>query len=74
MGGTSCNNGDVPVHFYQLPNPDHSVVTQNLYRMSGGPTNNDRMEQIGQGWNKHTFGASQENACGLGCDPFPDDS
>jgi len=74
MGGTSCNNGDVPVHFYLLPNPDHSVVTQNLYRMSGGPNNNDRMEQIGQGWNKHTFGASQENSCQLGCDPFPDDS
>ncbi len=72
MGGTSCNNGDVPVHFYQIPNPDHSVVTQNLYRMSGGPTNNDRMEQIGQGWNKHTFGASQENSCALGCDAFPD--
>jgi len=72
MGGTSCNNGDVPAHFYQLPDPDHSVVTQNLYRMSGGPTNNDRMEQIGQGWNKHTFGAAQENACGLGCDEFPD--
>ena len=74
MGGTSCNNGDVPVHFYQLPDPDHSTVSQNLYRMSGGPNNNDRMEQIGQGWNKHTFGASQENACALGCDPFGDDS
>ena len=74
MGGTSCNNGDVPVHFYQLPNPDHSVVTQNLYRMSGGASNNDRMEQIGQAWVKHTFGASQENACGFGCTPFGDDS
>jgi hypothetical protein len=74
MGGTSCNNGDVPVHFYQLPNPDHSVVTQNLYRLSGGAGNNDRMEQIGQAWVKHTFGASQENACGFGCTPFGDDS
>jgi len=74
MGGTSCNNGDVPVHFYQLPNPDHSVVTQNLYRLSGGTSNDDRMEQIGQAWVKHTFGASQENACAFGCTPFGDDS
>jgi hypothetical protein len=74
MGGTSCNNGNVPVHFYQLPNPDHSVVTQNLYRLSGGANNNDRMEQIGQAWVKHTFGASQENACGFGCSPFGDDT
>jgi hypothetical protein len=74
MGGTSCNNGSVPVHFYQLPDPDHSVVTQNLYRMSGGTSNNDRMEQIGQAWVKHTFGASQENACGFGCTEFGDDT
>jgi len=71
MGGTSCNNGDVPVHFYRLPDPDHSVVSQNLYRMSGGASNNDRFEQIGQAWVKHTFGASQENSCSLGCTAFP---
>ena len=74
MGTTSCNNGDVPVHFYQLPNPDHSVVSQNLYRMSGGASNNDRFEQIGQAWVKHTFGASQDDACSFGCTPFPDDT
>jgi hypothetical protein len=73
-GATSCNNGDVPVHFYRLPDPDHSVVSQNLYRMSGGSSNNDRFEQLGQSWSKHTFGASQENACSFGCTPFPDQS
>ena len=41
IGATSCNNGDQPMHFYQLPDPDHSVVSQNFYRMSGGPNNND---------------------------------
>src|SRR3954468_3343357 len=56
MGTTSCNHGDQDFNFLQLPNGDHSVVTQNLYRMSGGPTNNDRFEQIGQSWAKHTFG------------------
>jgi hypothetical protein len=74
VGTTSCNNGSVPVHFYELPNPDHSVFIQNLYRMSGGTSNNDRFEQIGQAWTKHTFGASQENACAFGCTPFEDDT
>jgi len=73
-GATSCNNGDQPVHFYRLPDPDHSVVSQNFYRMSGGPTNTDRFEQLGQSWSKHTFGADQENACSFGCTPFPDQS
>lgn len=72
IGTTSCNNGDQPVHFYELPNTDHSVVTQNLYRMSGGTTNDDRFEQIGGAWVKHTFGASQDDECSFGCDPFPD--
>ncbi|HWM26693.1 MAG TPA: hypothetical protein VNP98_17890 [Chthoniobacterales bacterium] len=70
-GATSCNNGSVPYHFYLLPNPDHSVVSQNFYRMSGGASNNERFEQLGYAWNKHTFGAAQENACGFGCTPFP---
>ena len=74
-GATSCNNGDQPVHFYSLPSSgDHSVVSQNLYRMSGGTSNNDRFEQLGQSWSKHTFGADQENACSFGCTPFPDQS
>ncbi len=71
MGTTSCNNGNVDYNFFQLPNPDHSVVAQNLYRMSGGATNDQRFEQIGQSWVKHTFGANQDNACSLGCTPYP---
>jgi hypothetical protein len=71
---TSCNNGDQPVHFFAIPNTDHSVVTQNLYRMSGGPDNNDRFEQIGQAWVKHTFGADQDDDCSFGCIPWPDDT
>ena len=72
IGTTSCNNGDQPVHFFQLPNTDHSVVSQNLYRMSGGASNDDRFEQIGQAWVKHTFGANQDDACSFGCTPAPD--
>ena len=65
---TSCNNGDYPVNFYALPNTDHPFFPQNLYRMSGGADNLQRFEQIGQSWIKHTFGASEDDLCDLGCD------
>ena len=64
---TSCNNGDQPVNFFALPNTDHPFFPQNLYRMSGGVDNLERFEQIGQAWIKHTFGADELDACGLGC-------
>ena len=64
---TSCNNGDQPVNFHALPETDHPVVPQNLYRMSGGADNIERIEQIGQSWIKHTFGASEFDECNLGC-------
>lgn len=64
---TSCNAGVVDLDWFALPNNDHPVIPQNLYRMSGGPSNNDRMEQIGQGWMKHAFTALRENICGFGC-------
>ena len=66
---TSCNMGNQEVHFFQLPNTDHPVVSQNLYRMSGGANNDDRFEQIGQSWVKHTFGANQDDDCAFGCTP-----
>jgi hypothetical protein len=64
---TSCNNGNVELNWLQLPNTDHPVIPQNLYRMSGGTTNDARFEQIGQSWLKHAFTALQQNACGFGC-------
>jgi hypothetical protein len=64
---TSCNNGDQPVDWFQLPQTDHPVVPQNLYRMSGGADNTERFEQIGQSWLKHTFFALEDDACSLGC-------
>jgi hypothetical protein len=64
---TSCNNGDQPVDWFALPNTDHPVVPQNFYRMSGGPDNTERFEQIGQSWLKHTFFALEDDACGFGC-------
>ena len=67
VGTTSCNNGDQPFHWFALPQTDHPVIPQNLYRMSGGANNNERFEQIGQSWLKHAFTALEGNACGFGC-------
>ncbi len=60
---TSCNNGDQPVDWLQLPNTDHPVIPQNFYRMSGGANNNDRFEQIGHSWMKHAFFALEDRDC-----------
>jgi hypothetical protein len=64
VGTDSCNNGDQPIDWFALPQIDHPVVPQNLYRMSGGANNNERFEQIGQSWMKHTFEALEESVCG----------
>src|SRR6266576_187562 len=63
IGTTSCNNGDQALDWFALPNTDHPVIPQNFYRMSGGVSNNDRFEQIGQSWLKHVFAASSGNTC-----------
>ena len=64
IGTDSCNIGDQPVDWFALPQTDHPVVPQNLYRMSGGLNNNERFEQIGQSWMKHTFLALEQSVCG----------
>ena len=67
IGTDSCNNGDEPVDWFALPDTNHPVVPQNLYRMSGGGDNTEHFEQIGQSWMKHTFEALEETVCGT-CD------
>ena len=67
IGTDSCNNGDQPIDWFALPNTDHPLVPQNLYRMSGGEDNQQRFEQIGQSWMKHTFEALEDTVCGT-CD------
>ena len=64
VGTDSCNNGDQPIDWFSLPQTDHPVVPQNLYRMSGGTDNTERFEQIGQSWVKHTFLALEDCVCG----------
>ena len=53
--------------WFALPNNDHPVIPQNLYRMSGGASNNERFEQVGQSSVKHAFTALKQNVCGFGC-------
>ena len=64
---TSCNAGTVDLDWFALPDTDHPVIPQNLYRMSGGVNNDERFEQIGQSWLKHAFTALTQDACGFGC-------
>lgn len=67
----SCNYGNVPLNWFALPDNDHPVIPQNLYRMSGGASNDQRFEQIGQSNVKHGFTALQQNLCNLGCVAHP---
>jgi hypothetical protein len=67
VGTDSCNFGTENLHWFQNPENDHPVIPQNLYRMSGGATNDERFEQIGQSSVKHAFTALTNNICGLGC-------
>jgi hypothetical protein len=70
VGTVSCNNGDQPIDWHQLPETNHPVIPQNLYRMSGGADNTERFEQIGQSWLKHAFFALEETICGT-CNQNP---
>jgi hypothetical protein len=67
VGTDSCNAGDQPLDWFSLPDNDHPIIPQNLYRMSGGANNNERFEQVGQSSVKHAFLALENNVCNLGC-------
>ena len=67
VGTDSCNFGTIDLDWFQNPVNDHPVIPQNLYRMSGGATNDERFEQIGQSSLKHAFTALTNNICSLGC-------
>lgn len=67
LGTDSCNAGAENLNWFALPNNDHPVIPQNLYRMSGGATNDERFEHIGQSNVKHAFTALTQNLCGFGC-------
>jgi hypothetical protein len=63
----SCNHGQVDLDWFKLPDNDHPVIPQNLYRMSGGTDNTERFEEIGQSSVKHAFFANSQDFCAFGC-------
>jgi len=67
IGTDSCNAGVEDLHWFALPQNDHPVIPQNLYRMSGGASNDRTFEQVGQSNMKHAFTALTGNTCGFGC-------
>jgi hypothetical protein len=67
VGTDSCNFGTIDLNWFANPANDHPVIPQNLYRMSGGATNDERFEQVGQSSVKHAFTALTQNLCALGC-------
>lgn len=67
LGTDACNKGTQNAAWIALPSNNHPFIPQNLYRMSGGATNNERFEQLGQSWGKHAFAAASSNTCGFGC-------
>jgi hypothetical protein len=63
ISSTSCNEGEVPAEWVDTsPNARNPVIAQNLYRL-----NNDRFEQIGMAWCKHSFCAVSEPTCTSNC-------
>src|SRR5690349_18561950 len=63
----SCNHGQVDLDWFKLPDNDHPVIPQNLYRMSGGTDNTERFEQLRQPSVKHAFFANSQDFCGFVC-------
>jgi len=61
-----CNAGTADLDWLVSPSPLHPFMNFNLYRLKG-----PRLQQIGQSWTKHGQGAAQNNACGFGCNPYP---
>jgi hypothetical protein len=67
LGTDACNKGIENAAWIALPSNNHPFIPQNLYRMSGGADNTERLEQIGQSWGKHAFAAASSNTCNFGC-------
>lgn len=59
---TSWNVGNEDAIWYELPDPRHPFIVQNVYRLKS-----DRFEHIGQGWVKHGFFALDSEQCGTDC-------
>lgn len=61
-----CNAGDAPLDWLTGVGERHPFMNWNMYRYRNG-----RLVQLGQSWTKHGLGASQDNFCNFGCQPYP---
>lgn len=68
IGDEICNASDQPVSWFALPNVDHPMVGQQLYRLTTAD-GSERFEQLGYSWMKHHGSALQRNGCLFGCVP-----
>lgn len=62
IGTVSCNIGNVPLQWQELPSHQHPVIRSSMYRLKNG-----RFEQIGMSWVKHGFFATNDPICGAIC-------
>ncbi len=58
LGTEACNRGSCWIDWF-ADTPAHPVIAQNMFRLKDG-----RLEQIGQSWVKHGFGALDGDWCG----------
>lgn len=63
LGATSCNVGTQVLQWFALPNTNHPVIAQDLYRVMNG-----RLEHVGMSWLKHGFATLNGTLCGS-CQP-----
>lgn len=61
-----CNSGETPLDWYGPPTAIAPIFVFNVYRLM-----NDRLEQIGASWAKHSQATSQEDWCNFGCAALP---
>jgi hypothetical protein len=60
LGTEACNLGSCWLNWWE-DTPAHPVISQNMFRIKDG-----RIEQIGQSWVKHGFGALDGDGCAIG--------
>lgn len=62
IGTQSCNLGDDPLLWQELPSKNHPVIRGSMFRLK-----DHKFEQIGISWVKHGFFATNDADCGHIC-------
>lgn len=62
IGTQSCNIGNAPIFWEELPSLNHPVIRGSMFRLK-----DHKFEQIGISWVKHGFYATNDPDCGWIC-------